>query len=330
MKKILFLSFLWLSFTASAQNNTDNKLLQIDRKIKEIITQKSLEFRQYLDTINQRLKEGKISEHDAQFQKKQLAKHYADDLDYSIYKLTKDLKQISKGRPVIDSIVNQDAGYTVHRIRLYRKHRYDTEVHYKKWIYSYLYFSIGFNNILQNEHLESLEYSPYQLLDSRYFEIGIDWKADFYRHKLMLKYGFSFMWNTLKPTGNRYHIVRNDSIYLVEHPYTLTRSKMRSIWLKIPIGIEINLPRSDRQHFRLAAGVYGKIRSTTKQKLTFDDGSGDRDQVIKNKYTMPNINYGISAEIGGNAWSIYANYDLKPMYINSRWNLLSVGIKLEL
>ena len=330
MKKIWIIGFLLVNLLASAQDETDQKLLKIDRQIREIIAQKSKEFQARLDTINLHLKRGDISPEDADFQKKELAKRYADDLDYTIYKLTKDLKQVAKGRKPIDSTVNQDAGYTVHKIQLNLRHQKDYTVHKDKYSFSYFYLSAGINNVISGEDIESLNDSPYGIPDSRYFETGIDWKTNILRHKLLVKYGFSFTWNTLKPTGNRYHVLENDTLKIVEHPYDLSRSKLRSIWLKFPVGLEIDQPESGQQHWRLSAGFYGKIRCTTKQKLTYDDGNGDNKQVVKGSYNMPNFSYGLSAEIGGTYWSLYANYDLVPLYKNRDWHLLSIGVKLEL
>jgi len=330
MKKIWIFSLLLMSVSIFAQQETDQKLLEIDRQINEIIAQKSQKFKAHLDTINRHLKHGYINPEDAEFQKKQLAKHYAEDLDYAIYKLTKDLKQVAKGRAAIDSTVNQDAGYTVHRIQLYRKHQRDYKVHKNKNTYAYVYLAAGLNNVMEDEDLETLEDSPYGILNSRFFETGIDWKTNISHHRLLLKYGFSLMWNTLKPSGNNYHSIVNDTVQIIAHPYDLSRSKLRSIWLKFPVAVEINLPESNKQHLHLSAGVYSKIRYATKQKITYDDGNGDNKQKIKSDYHMPDINYGLSAEIGGTTWSIYANYDLKPVFENRNWNLLSIGLKLEL
>jgi len=330
MKKIWILSLLLVNIQAFSQQETDRKLLEIDQQIREIIIQKSEKFRAHLDTINLRLKQGKISPEDAEFQKKETAKHYADDLDYAIYKLSKDLKQVAKGRVAIDSVVNQDAGYTVHRIQLSRKHQHDYTVHKNKRSFSYFYIAFGINNVLSDEDIESLNDSPYGIPNSRFFEVGNDWKANIIHHRLLLKYGFSMIWNTLKPTGNNYHVVENDTLMIAEYPYRLSRSKLRSVWLKIPVGIEIDLPESGRQHLRLSAGVYGKLRWKSKQKLKYNDGIDDYKQKIKGDYTMPAVNYGLSAEIGGTTWSIYANYDLNPLFENRDWHLVSLGVKFEL
>jgi len=329
MKQIIFLFLIFISAITSAQE-LDQKLLKINRQLDSIIHIKSMAFQRHLDTINLHLQQGYISPEDADFQKRQLAKRYAENVDYTVYKLTTDLKRIAKGRQVVDSSVNQDGGYTIHRIKLYRKRRYDYTIHHNKNTFAYFYLAAGVNNIVHKDQLESIEDSPYSILDSRFFELGIDWKTNIRRHKLLLKYGFSFTWNTLKPTGNYYHIVENGNLELVEHTADLSRSKLRSIWLKFPLALEINLPESNKQHLRLSAGIYGKVRCTTKQKLTFNDGSGENEQVIKGDFTMPNFNYGLSAEVGGNSWSIYANYDLNELFKNKNMNLLNVGVKLEL
>jgi len=330
MKKIWIIVLFLAGWQITAQDETDKKLLDIDRQINEIIAQKSKQFQARLDTINFRLKQGNLSPEDAEFQKKQLAKHYAEDLDYAIYKLTKDLKQVAKGRVAIDSTVNQDAGYTVHQIQLNLRHQRDYTVHKNKNTYAYAYFTAGLNNILTHDDPASLEDTPYGILNSRFFEMGIDWKTNVIHHRLLLKYGFSLLWNTLKPSGNKYHIMENDRVMIVEHPYHLSRSKLRSLWVKLPLALELNLPEANRQHLRLSAGVYGKIRYASKQKITYYEDNERHKQKIKGNYSIPAINYGLSAEIGGTTWSVYVNYDLKPFFSTRPGNLLNLGVKFEL
>ncbi len=314
----------------SAQQNMDRQLLQINRQIDSIVQVKTQQFKAELERINRQLENKTISREEADTRKKQLAQQFAEELDYAIYKLTGDLKRASKGRSVIDSVVNRETAYHIRRVRLYHKAYYDKDRHKNKHTFAYVFLSAGFNNVLDRNKVESLEFSPYGYIHSRYFELGMDWKTGFLHQKAFLVYGFSFVWHTLKPTGNRYHILVNDTVKIVEHPNDLERSKLRHIWLKIPLGLELNFPDAKRSHLHLSAGVFGKFRLTTKQKLTYFANGDSHDEVVKNDYTMPNFAYGLTGAVGGTDWSVYANYDLTPLFKNSRMHLISIGVKWRL
>ncbi len=314
----------------NAQQDLDQQLLHINRQIDSIVQVKTQRFKAELQRLNRQLQNKEISQQEAESLKKQLAKQYAEDLDYAIYKLTGDLKRASKGSYVIDSIVSPQTAYHIRRVRMYRKAYYDKDRHKNQHTFAYVFLSIGLNNVLDRDKVESIEFSPYGYIQSRYFEVGMDWKTNILHHKAFLVYGLSFVWNTLKPTGNRFHILENDTVKIVEHPYELERSKLRHIWLKIPLSIELNFPDSESGHLHLSAGVYGKFRLTTKQKLTYYAGGDSHDEVLKNDYTMPNFAYGLTGAVGGTDWSVYANYDLTPLFKNSKTHLVSLGVKWRL
>ena len=329
-KYLLILLGLVVFNQVRAQQDLDNQLWRINRQIDSVVQVKSQRFKAELQRLNRQLQDKDISQSEAESLKKQLARQYAEDLDYAIYKLTGDLKRASKGSYVMDSIVNRQTAYHIRRVRMYRKAYYDKDRHKNKNTFAYVFLSIGLNNVIDQDKVESIEFSPYGYIQSRYFELGMDWKTNMLHHKAFLVYGFSFVWNTLKPTGNSYHVLENDTVKIVEHPHELERSKLRHIWLKVPVSIELNLPDSERGHLHLSAGVYGKFRLTTKQKLTYFTNGDSHDEVIKNDYTMPNFAYGLTGAVGGTDWSVYANYDITPLFQNSRTHLISLGVKWRL
>ena len=329
MKKIHFILVFLMFQILSGQENPDAELRKINRQIDSIIQIKSRAFVKALDSLNLRYKRNEISKNDRDIFRNRLAKQYAGELDYAIFKLTGDLKRVAKGHHPVDSIRNRDFAFDFHRIRMHRKKYHDKNIHKNQNTFAYFILAAGANNVLENEQLNSLENSPYGYWQSRFLELGIDWKTNILHRRLFVKYGFSFVWNTLKPNDNYYHEIINDTLQIVPFPYDLSRSKLRNIWLKIPLSAEINLPDRRRGHLRLSAGVYGKIRCATKQKLTYSNGD-EIDKIINQRYNVRNFIYGFSTEIGGTNWSIYANYDLNSLFENRNWNMISLGVKLEL
>ncbi len=329
-KYLLFIFGLVCYAGLFAQADINNKLLKINRKIDSIVQSKSRQFETELQQIDNKLSNRQLNKKEAEKAKKRLAKQYAEDLDYTIYKLAGDLKRIGKGSYITDSIIDNRTAYNIRKVKLYSRFYYKRESCKNKNTHTYVFLTLGLNNVLDRDKVESIEFSPYGYIQSRFFEIGMDWKTNFLHKKAFLVYGFSFIWNTLKPGGNKYHVVSNDTVNIVTHPYDLERSKLRHIWLKVPLSIELNFPDSKRGHLNLSAGIYGKFRLITKQKLTYFADGNSHDEVIKDDYTMPNFAYGLTGAVGGTDWSVYADYDLTPLFKNSKTHLISLGLKWRL
>jgi len=329
---LIIISILWNYHSILAQSAIDRQLLQINRQIDSIIKVKVTDFKQQLKDINRRLAQKVIDRQQAEAEKKELAKRYAEDLDYTVFKLTNDLKRAGKGQYIMDSVsaAPSTTAYNVRKVIMYRKHYYDKKVHKNKQTFAYLFVSAGFNNLIDNDQVQSLEFSPYGYLQSRFFELGIDWKTNIMHQKVFVNYGASFIWHTLKPTDNKFHIVDHNQVVLVTHPYDLETSKLRHIWLRLPLQLELNFPNANRGHLHLTGGFYGKFRLTTKQKLTYVAGNDNHDEVIKNSYLMPSFAYGISGGFGGSDWEIFAQYDITPLFKYSQKHLVSLGFKWRL
>jgi len=332
--KILKLSLYLLFFTSimtTYSQDLDLEVKRINHKMDSIISHKQKILEEDLTKINSDLKAGKISREEAKALKKEVIINYADDLDYTIYKFTIELKKLTKNyktSQAVDSLVKKQTAYHVRKIRMYRKKYYDTEEQKNKRTYAYFFIAGGFNNLMNNDDIYSLEYSNYKYLGSRFFEMGLNWKTELLRNKLFVSYGGSVIWNTLKPVDNKYHIIENGQIELDTFSHDLSTSKLRHIWLRVPLNLELFL--FENFDVRVSAGGYAKIRLTTKQKLNYKQNGQEHDEVIKNNYTMPGMVFGLTGGIGGNDWLIYANYDITPLFKNTNRHLIELGIKWHL
>ena len=323
MKKVFIILLLTGITPVFAQKDLEKTIRDIDRRIDSVVLAKSKAFQEALDSTGFRLQQGEISGKDADFRRRQLAKLHAADLDYSVYKLTYELRRAAKD----DSARNRHIDISLNRVYQHRKREKKED----KKEYTFLELATGINNLLTGDRIDEIDESPYRLWQSRFFELGIISKNRIAGKWLHVKYGLSSVWNTLKPEGNIYHEVINDSLQMISHTYDLSRSKLRSIWLKVPLSVEMNLPDGVKNHLRLSAGIYGKFRLATKQKIAYDDDAGDHyRQVIKSRYMMNNFAYGVSAGIGVHEWILYVNYDLKSLMDNDERQLISLGIKYEI
>ena len=110
----------------------------------------------------------------------------------------------------------------------------------------------------------------------------------------------------------------------------------------LPLHLEFDFTKSQvsngktyfRTHksFRFGIGGYAGINVKSKQILKFDQDDLDYKTTIKGDYNVNNFIYGLSSYIGYRAFSLYAKYDLNPLFQNNlvKENNISLGIRVDL
>jgi len=335
MKKLLFLLFSFSIATIYAQkDNFDEQLKKMTQQIDSLVSIKNIDLQKDIDSINILVKNNHFSSGEAELIKKELVKQYADEVDFLIFKYTYNLKKWAKDREVVKQVKydkeQKSIQYTIRVIEQNTKKKH--EKHSFNRSYDSWYLAAGFNNIIDNKQINSLNESPYGLWQSRFLAFGFTHKTALAKKSRFayFTYGANITWNTLKPDGDKYHKMVNDTMQIVDFGQELSTSKLRNVWLKVPVGLEFHLHTSKYNHIKLALGVYGKMRIKTKQKLAYSVDDIDNETVQKGQFNVQNFNYGLNAEIGENNWSIYVNYDLDNLFKHHNWQQISFGLKWEM
>tara|TARA_R100001369_G_scaffold4044_9_gene12165 strand:+ start:4379 stop:5410 length:1032 start_codon:yes stop_codon:yes gene_type:complete len=206
-----------------------------------------------------------------------------------------------------------------------------------------LFLAIGFNNAIGDE--QSLEDSPYKLGGSGFVELGWVWQTRLLKDSnfLRLNYGFSFQWNKLDIKNNKYFVQNGDETTLQEFPLDIKKAKFRVTNLVLPIHFEFGPSKKRdfkdklRYHtdnsFKIGLGGYGGVRLASLQKITYEDEDGDRVRTKeKRNFNTSNFVYGLSGYIGVGDLSIYAKYDLSPLFKDQAFdqNNISLGLRWDL
>ncbi len=334
MKKIiLFIAILQLSFIqAQIKGDFDNNIKQLTQRIDSIVKQKNIELQQKIININQQEKEGKLTPEQALDVKKKLVETYADELDFTIYKETKSIEKYAK-KGIIEhqvEINNKDFSF---QVRVFTNKRKQTkEKRHRKRTSKNLTLSYGFNNVITNNNINSINSSVYNAGNSRFFELGCIWKSRILKENknLFFRYGFAFAWHNFRLKGNKYHVVHGETTSIEDYPREVVKSRLRNIWFQIPMGIEINLPSYSKNYFKLGLGIYSKINLASTQRIIYkEDGDNHKFKKTGN-YNVNPFNYGISMDIGRNSWGLYFKYDLISVFKNKPWKNISMGLKWEL
>ncbi len=201
---------------------------------------------------------------------------------------------------------------------------------------SQMVFSFGLNNVLIEG--QSLDDSPYKIGGSRYAELGLAWSTRVFKESnwLRFRYGFSFQFNGLKPTDNRYFVDTGEQTELQDFGLDLDKSKFRMDNLVVPIHFEIGPSRkiekedyfryNTNKSFKIGLGGYAGLNLSTRQKLKFEDEGEDVKQKLKAGYNTNNFIYGLSGYIGYGDISLYAKYDLNTIFKNNATEQRNVSL----
>ena len=205
-----------------------------------------------------------------------------------------------------------------------------------------LVVAIGLNNAITKG--ESLGDSDFKIAGSRFFELGIAWKTRVFKESnwLRVKYGFSFQWNGLKPTDNRYFMDTGAETELVVHPEDLDKSKFRMDNLVFPVHLEFGPSNKieNEDYFRyntynkikVGVGGYAGFKLGSRQKLRFNMDGEEIKQKLKSNYNTNNFIYGVSAYVGWRGLALYAKYDLNTIFKDNpiEQRNVSLGLRFDM
>jgi len=333
MKKILlFVLLISISgLQAQEKKSFDEQLLELTHQLDSIIQQKNIALQKNIEKLNQMLKEKKINEEEARKLKMDTAKKYADEVDYIAFKVTSRIKDLAKGRVIEHNVIIKNTGGEIdYTIRVIQNNRKNTKEKKKKQRTSADWFiAFGINNVLTDGNVADINDSPYGIGQSRFFRFGKEWRTSLSKNQgpFYFTYGLDFTWNTLKPTNNKYHVVTNDQLLLETYPENLKYSKLRTKWLRAPIGFEWHIPSNHSKYVKLRAGGFARINLASKQKLKVE---GERKIVHKSGFDVNGFNYGVYGEIGGGTWTLSLDYDALPFFKSQDWKHFMLGLKWNL
>lgn len=213
---------------------------------------------------------------------------------------------------------------------------------YNKRTTSQFVLAFGMNNLITEG--ESLNDSDYRVWGSRFFEWGLTLNSRIFKNHNLLhaKYGLSLMYNNLRPTDNRYFVKNGDVTELQTGFVNFEDVRFKNVYLTAPLHLEFDfspkkIDKEGNEYFRthqslrIGLGGYAGVRIKSKQILKYEED----DQKIKTKqkgdFNVNDFNYGLSAYIGYGQLSLYAKYDLNPLFKDNvvDQNNISLGLRFD-
>ncbi|EMY3557745.1 hypothetical protein AAIP53_000290 [Flavobacterium psychrophilum] len=346
---IIYLAVFLCSIASSlqAQESFEARAKAIATNIEKITKEEKEALKKQVEEVNVALGKNSITQQQADEKKMQLATTSANNIESRIAVEESKLSELVKEK-VEGNVGNVDTTRVFGRVLSIsildkeKKKKYKNESSEKRTT-SQIVIATGFNNLVTNGRIAN---SDFGYLRSEFLEWGYTHNTRLLESNnlLHLKYGFSFMYNTLTPTNNRSFEVNGDQTNLVTNQFKLRKndSYFKNVFITIPLHLEFDFSKSKtindkvffRSHrgFRLGIGGFVGYNTNAKQFLSYDLDGHRVSVKQKGNWNTNDWNYGLSSYIGYGQISLYAKYDLNPMFKNNpvKQNNISLGIRLDL
>ncbi len=322
------------------QETFETKAKNIASKIEAITKEEKAALKTEVEAVNKQLENGTITFAEAENKKKTLAEARAINIESRVAKEQENLKDLVQLQ-VEGKIKERDSSKT---IVIHWDGKFNSDKNKNKngerRTTSQFVFATGLNNLIVEDKLQDSDYS---FIGSHFYEWGITSNTRLFKNHNLLhaKYGFSVMYNNLRPTDNRNFVVNGEQTDLVSNPVHLKDSRFRNVYLVAPLHLEFDFSGSEtkedklyfktHQSFRFGIGGYAGINLKSKQIVKYQDNDLKATEKTKGDFNTTNFIYGLSSYIGYKETSLYVKYDLNPLFKNNTidQNNISMGIRFD-
>lgn len=304
-----------------------------EKEKEKIIKDEKEQLRLAIEGINYRLEKEMITAETATRQKAAAAEKHALNIENRINILENEMEMRDRNKEHQNYLSLFDDGRVVNL----NYNKKDKRV-YDRRTSSDLVVAVGFNNALTKN--QSLNDSDFKLAGSRFLELGVAWKTRVFDNSnfLRIKYGFSFQFNGLKPTDNRYFVEDGNLTMLEDFPIDLDKSKFRMDNLVFPLHFEFGPSRktetenyirySTNNKFKIGVGGFAGFNIGERQKLKYNNGE-DVKEKLKGDYNTNDFIYGVSGYLSLGSTALYVKYDLNPIFKSPNPELHNVSFGLR-
>jgi hypothetical protein len=175
----------------------------------------------------------------------------------------------------------------------------------------------GFNNynyLSSNTLPDDISYMTPSTTNSNCFNINFSQvNIGFSRHMGIVS-GIGLNWNN-------YRFENNNSIepgpdgyitnVILNGASPVKKSKFSTLYLNVPVLLELQIPAGFSHHLNLAAGVIGGIKINAWTKIVYENDEKSR---VNGDYNLNLLRGGVTARVGYENFTIYGTYYLTPWF----------------
>lgn len=335
-----------LASKISAQESFEDKAKAIAQKIENITKDEKAALKTELEAVNKDLENNVITKAQADQKKLQLAETRSKNIETRIGQAQEELKDLVKQK--VDGKISEKDDHDKIVIS-FPKHKNSEK--FKRWkdsisntserrTTSQFVFAAGVNNLVTNK---AAAHSDYRYWGSHFYEWGFTSNTRLLKDNnlLHLKYGFSVMYNNLRPTDNRLFVANGDQTNLETSTVNLKDSRFRNVYVTLPVHLEFDFSKTkvkdgkkifkSHESVRFGLGGYAGFRVKSKQILEYEQDGHDITIKEKGGFNTNDFIYGVSTYIGYKATSLYLKYDLNPLFKDNaiKQNNISLGVRFD-
>ena len=334
---------------ANAQETFETRAHAIAEKIEKITIEEKQALKVEVELINEQLSKSEITKEFADGQKLAVAEKRARNIEQRTAAAQQELNDLVQDKVdgnIHDENVTKSGTTTInwsYKSKGSKENSSDTtKVEYKQLrTVTQFVFAAGLNNLVTDN---AVAHSDYRYFGSHFYELGFTWNTRILKdHNLLhAKYGVSVMYNNLRPTDNRVFVENQNETILETSAINLKDSRFRNVSVVVPLHLEFDFSsnknfESDNgfkthQGFRVGLGGFAGFNVKSKQILVYEmDGNKNRDRE-RGDFNVNDFVYGVSAYVGYKSMSLYAKYDLNPLFENNQidQNNVSLGLRFDL
>jgi uncharacterized protein YdaU (DUF1376 family) len=323
--------------TVFSQETFESRAKGIAAKIETITKEEKSALKTEVETVNTQLENGSLTKEQAEAKKEELAELRAKNIETRVAAVQDELKNLVQEK-VDGKITESDStrSFTFH----FDPKKHKKENNGESRTTTQVVFALGVNNIMTNNRLA---HSDFKYWGSHFYEFGLESSTRIFKNNNLLhaRYGLSLMYNNLRPTDNRYFVESGTATNLVNSPIHLKDSRFHNVYVAVPFQLEFDFGKKEvkdgknifktHQTFRLGVGGYAAANIKSKQILEYEVDGHDVKEKTKGNYNVNDFIGGVSAYVGYKDLSLYAKYDLTPVFHknNQNQNNVSLGLRWD-
>lgn len=351
MRNTIIYSTLFLCLFSTkliAQETFEQKAKAIADKIETITKEEKNTLKQEIEEVNIQFENKILTKEQADLKKQELAEARAVIIENKIAVVQAELNKLVQEK--VDGKIKENDDSIMTSKNVFGKRlnlnfeddivRKERKIKHEKRTTSQFVLAFGINNLITNH---SLDNSDFEQIGSRFFEWGITYKTRVLENAnfLQFKYGFSVMYNNLKPKDDMIFVKDGNQTNLETYPIALKDTRLKNVYLVAPLHFEFDLSSNTsrkgnpkfrtQESLRIGFGGYAGVHLKSKQKLRYEVDNLEIREKIKGDFNANDFIYGLSTYIGYKDTSLYLKYDLNPLFDNNpiKQNNISLGLRFD-
>ncbi|HOS73154.1 MAG TPA: outer membrane beta-barrel protein [Bacteroidales bacterium] len=173
----------------------------------------------------------------------------------------------------------------------------------------------GFNNYLTPGNSlnlpENIDYMSLHSGKSRFFNANVAQTSLGLTRRIGFVTGLGINWNNYRFDGNNNIIkLENGEIEKYDPELLLKRSKFSTLYLTLPLLLEVQIPANYSQ-LSIAAGPIGAVKLYSYSKMVFDNGDKVRSE---DDFSLNMLRYGATLRIGFGNFQVFGTSYFMPLF----------------